>query len=141
MAMTKKNLIKLTACLMAVCLLSSMLTNSTLQGFAAEKNYPYAIQVGVFGNATAANKFYNSHSKQLKEGFVLKAVQYHVLYGVYESKNAATQKLTTARKIDPNAYIFKLNASSQAQAAAFMKKLQANNAAAKPLVPTAVPKN
>lgn len=120
--MTENIRIRLTACLMAVCLIFALMPTDTYGSFAAEKNYPYAIQVGVFGNATAANKFYNAHKAQLKQGFVLKAVQYHVLYGVYESKTAATQKLPEARRIDPNAYIFKLNAASQSQAAAFMKK-------------------
>lgn len=94
----------------------------TSEVFAVSKSYPYAIQVGVFENAEAANRFYAAHKAILSTGLILKSKNFHVLYGAYESKTMANAQLSKARKIDPSAYVIKLSTQNQTQIKQLMAK-------------------
>lgn len=88
------------------------------------KNYPYAIQLGVFDSSQKAAGYMKLHQAELKTSFYVKFIQYHVFYNAYETKADAEKQLAAARKIEPNAYILSIKATNQNLVNAQMAKSQ-----------------
>lgn len=120
--MTKRKLYPLMSLFLGIVLL--LLAFSAPAYSADVKNYPYAIQLGVFDNSGKAARYIEVHPSELKTAFYVKFIKYHVFYNAYATKAEAEKDLTAARKIEPNAYILNIKAANQNLVNSQMTKVQ-----------------
>lgn len=120
--------------ILTVCMILVAQFVFTVNAHAIASDYPYAIQVAVFGNVNSANRYFSAHKQQLNDGLILKSKSYHVLYGVYTTKKDATAHLKSARKVEPKAYVLTLNSENRKKVASLLSNQK--NATTKTVAPT-----
>lgn len=101
------------------------------------KDYPYAIQLGVFNNSVSAQNFIKAHKTQIGSAFYLKFVNYHVFYNAYATKEQAVKDLNQARKVSSEAYVVRIKSENQQSVNDYMNQMVKGNALIKNTATTA----